>query len=51
MNKGVRLPIHFENIIHATQYYRAPTPKREEWSADISHMSDLHIDTFQIRIN
>ena len=43
--------MHFDEIIHATQYYRAPTPKREEWSNDISRLSDISLDTFQIRIN
>ena len=41
----------FDKIIHATQYYRAPTPKREEWQTDISRLSDYSLDTFQIRIN
>ena len=43
--------MHFDKIIHATQYYRAPTPKRDEWDGDISRLSDISIDTFQIRIN
>ena len=41
----------FDKIIHATQYYRAPTPKREEWDGDISRLADISVDTFQIRIN
>lgn len=43
--------MYFDKIIHATQYYRAPTPKREEWDGDLSRLSDISIDTFQIRIN
>ena len=43
--------MHFDKIIHATQYYRAPTPLRDEWENDITNMSELSIDTFQIRIN
>ena len=41
----------FDRIIHATQYYRAPTPKKDEWEFDISRLSDISLDTFQIRIN
>ena len=43
--------MYFEKIIHATQYYRAPTPKRDEWESDILNMSSISLDTFQIRIN
>ena len=43
--------MHFDKIIHATQYYRAPTPLRDEWENDITNMSGISIDTFQIRIN
>ena len=38
-------------ILYATQYYRAPTPLEEEWETDISKLGDIGIDTFQIRIN
>ena len=38
-------------ILYATQYYRAPTPLAEEWETDISKLGDIAIDTFQIRIN
>lgn len=41
----------FDKIIHATQYYRAPTPKKAEWENDISQLSEISLDTFQIRIN
>ena len=41
----------FDEIIHATQYYRAPTPLPKEWEADFSRMGEYHLDTIQIRIN
>ena len=43
--------MHFDKIIHATQYYRAPTPLECEWEKDISALSRISVDTFQIRIN
>ena len=33
--------MHFDKIIHATQYYRAPTPLECEWEKDISALSDM----------
>ena len=41
----------FDEIIHGTQYYRAPTPLPEEWEGDIARMEDFALDAFQIRIN
>lgn len=41
----------FENIIHGTQYYRAPTPLPEEWEGDIANMADYQLDAMQIRVN
>ena len=41
----------FDEIIHATQYYRSPTPLPEEWEGDIRNMGNFHLDTIQIRIN
>ena len=41
----------FNEIIHATQYYRSPTPLPEEWEGDISNMDKFNLDTIQIRIN
>ena len=41
----------FNEIIHGTQYYRAPTPLPEEWEGDISKLEAISIDTLQIRIN
>lgn len=41
----------FEDIIHGTQYYRAPTPLPNEWETDISRMEEFELDAFQIRIN
>lgn len=41
----------FNEIIHATQYYRSPTPLPEEWEGDISNMENFNLDTIQIRIN
>lgn len=43
--------MHFNEIIHGTQYYRTPTPLPEEWAGDIANMEGYGIDTFQIRIN
>ena len=43
--------MHFDKIIYATQYYRAPTPLQDEWERDIAKLADLSIDAFQIRIN
>lgn len=41
----------FDKILHAIQYYRAPTPLKNEWSDDICNLSKLSLDAFQIRIN
>lgn len=41
----------FNEIVHGTQYYRAPTPLPNEWEEDISRMEDFALDAFQIRIN
>ena len=40
-----------DKIIHATQYYRTPTPRPNEWEGDISKFEGYNIDAFQIRIN
>ena len=39
------------SILHATQYYRAPTPLPEEWETDIENLEKLNLDTFQIRMS
>lgn len=41
----------FNEIIHGTQYYRAPTPLSEEWEEDIKNLENYNIDAFQIRMN
>ena len=41
----------FNEIIHGIQYYRAPTPKKEEWETDIAKLESFGLDVFQIRIN
>lgn len=41
----------FDEIIHGTQYYRSPTPLREEWEGDIKNLKDYNLDVMQIRIN
>ena len=41
----------FKEIIHGTQYYRAPTPLKEEWEGDLANMGKYTLDTIQIRIN
>jgi len=50
-NKERGKPMFFDEIIHGTQYYRAPTPLPEEWEGDIARMESLALDAFQIRIN
>ena len=40
-----------KNMLYGTQYYRFPTPLKEEWEEDISNMEKYSLDTFQIRIN
>ena len=37
----------FDEIIHGTQYYRAPTPLENEWEEDISKLKNYNIDAFQ----
>ena len=39
------------SILHATQYYRAPTPLPEEWETDIENLEKLNLDAFQIRMS
>ena len=41
----------FNEILHGTQYYRAPTPLADEWETDIARFDEIGIDAFQIRIN
>ncbi len=41
----------FDEIIHGTQYYRAPTPLEDEWESDIADLNKYGIDALQIRIN
>ena len=41
----------FDEIIHGTQYYRSPTPLKEEWEGDIKNLKDYNLDVMQIRIN
>lgn len=41
----------FNEILYATQYYRAPTPLPDEWEEDLSKLQDIGLDTIQIRIN
>lgn len=43
--------MYFEEIVHGTQYYRAPTPLPEEWEEDVARMEHFALDAFQIRIN
>ena len=38
-------------MLYGTQYYRFPTPLKEEWENDLSKMGNYSLDTFQIRIN
>lgn len=41
----------FNKFLHATQYYRSPTPLENEWENDLICMSDYGLDVIQIRIN
>lgn len=41
----------FDKIIYGTQYYRSPTPLKEEWNEDIPRLEEYGLDAFQIRIN
>ena len=41
----------FDEIIHGTQYYRAPTPLPDEWEGDIAKLENINVDAIQIRIN
>lgn len=43
--------MHFDEILYATQYYRAPTPLQNEWEGDICNFDNIFLDAFQIRIN
>ena len=38
-------------MLYGTQYYRFPTPLKNEWEEDITNMENYSLDTFQIRIN
>ena len=40
-----------KKMLYGTQYYRFPTPLKDEWEQDISNMNNYSLDTFQIRIN
>ena len=41
----------FDKIIYGTQYYRSPTPLKEEWAGDIANLKDYGLSVMQIRIN
>ena len=41
----------FDEILHGTQYYRAPTPLPEEWEGDLAKLEAINVGTIQIRIN
>ena len=40
-----------KKMLYGTQYYRFPTPLKNEWEEDIANMGNYSLDTFQIRIN
>lgn len=40
-----------KNILHATQYYRSPTPLKNEWAGDLQKIKELGLNAVQIRIN
>lgn len=37
--------------MHGIQYYRAPTPLKDEWQTDLENIKKLNLDVVQIRIN
>lgn len=37
--------------LHGIQYYRSPTPLKDEWNGDLDNIRELGIDVIQIRIN
>ncbi len=41
----------FNDIIHGIQYYRSPTPLKNEWEYDLDNVKKLNLDVIQIRIN
>jgi len=41
----------FKDILFGTQYYRSPTPLKDEWESDLAEMRNYSLDVFQIRIN
>ena len=40
-----------KEFLHATQYYRSPTPLRNEWEGDLKNLGEYGLDVIQIRIN
>ncbi len=43
--------MYFDKIIYGTQYYRSPTPLKEEWAGDIANLKKYGLSVMQIRIN
>ncbi len=41
----------FDKILHGTQYYRSPTPLKNEWEGDLDNIKKIGLDVIQIRIN
>ena len=41
----------FNEILYGTQYYRSPTPLKEEWEGDLANLQNYSLNVFQIRIN
>lgn len=41
----------FDEILHGTQYYRAPTPLADEWEGDLARFADFNLGLMQIRVN
>lgn len=38
-------------FLHATQYYRQPTPLKEEWESDLKRIGEYGLDVIQVRLN
>lgn len=41
----------FNEILYGTQYYRSPTPLKEEWAEDLADLKKYSLNVIQIRIN
>ena len=40
----------FDHIVYGTQYYRAPTPRPDEWEADLEKAAAANLEAIQLRV-